>query len=406
MLVLEISGRSTYAIEILRSYPGLFDEVIDAILTGYGFDRESLFAETDRIVREEQDPTGALFEFKNFHSLLTAFRDLDRSINLTASMHHLAEVADAVLRATLELARSALGPLRWPLEFLILGLGKLGGEELNYRSDLDLVFLYRPPPGLEGADLAVAQEEAHRLAQEMLGRLGARDQLGPLYQVDVRLRPMGSKNLLAVSIDEFRRYFEGGAAQSWGRQAFLRARAVGGDPLLGREAMEFIRARMPLGPGEDPEELRASVADMRRRLEEASGPADFIKRGRGGIVDVEFIAQTLQLIHGRERPEVLSPNTPAALDRLAKAGIIPPTAAADLLTSYQFLRWLETRLSLLMAPEESLRGMNRDRLRSLIHRIGYRSSGEVTAEEIFEEELLYHRRKNREHLERVLGRKV
>ncbi len=404
LLILEISGRSTYAIEVLRSYPSLFDEVIDAILTGYSFDRESLLARAREIIDESGDPTQALFEFKHLHFLLTAFRDLDRTLNLMTAMHDLSEVADAAVRIALELARRKVPDPE--IELVVLALGKLGGEELNYRSDLDLVFLYRAPPGPDPSDAGLAQERAHLLAQETLGRLSARDQLGPLFKVDVRLRPMGSKGLLAVSFEEFRRYFEEGTARTWERQAFLRARPVAGAPSLEREAMEFIRSRMPLRPGEDAAETRRSVGEMRRRLEDAAGPGDFIKRGRGGIVDVEFIAQTLQLIHGRERPEVLSPNTPAAIDRLARAELLSATAAAELLTSYQFLRWLETRLSLLMAPEESLASLDRDRLRSLIHRIGYRSTGEVAAEEIFEEELEYHQKKNREHLERVLGMKV
>jgi len=163
---------------------------------------------------------------------------------------------------------------------------------------------------------------------------------------------------------------------------------------------------MPLGPGEDVLEVKRSVGEMRRRLEDAAGPGDFIKRGRGGIVDVEFMVQTLQLIHGRERPEVVTGNTAEAIDALARMGALEPMVAAELLTSYQFLRWLETRLSLLMAPEESLSGLDRDRLRSMIHRIGYRSTGEVAAEEIFEEEMEYFKRRNREHLERLLGMRV
>ena len=404
LLILEICGRSTYAIEVLRAYPSLFDEVIDAILTGYGFDHRSLAAAAGEIARGRPDPGEGLFEFKYLHFLLIAFRDLDRTLNLNSCMHALAEVADAVLAAALDLAREKVPDPS--LEFLILALGKLGGEELNYRSDLDLVFLYRAPAPEDPSDAAIIQERAHRTAQEILNRLGGRDQLGPLFKADVRLRPMGSKNLLAVSFDEFRRYFEEGAARTWERQAFLRARPVAGSPGLQAHAMDFIRARMPLGPGEDVLEVKRSVGEMRRRLEDAAGPGDFIKRGRGGIVDVEFMVQTLQLIHGRERPEVVTGNTAEAIDALARMGALEPMVAAELLTSYQFLRWLETRLSLLMAPEESLSGLDRDRLRSMIHRIGYRSTGEVAAEEIFEEELEYFKRRNREHLERLLGMRV
>jgi glutamate-ammonia-ligase adenylyltransferase len=292
------------------------------------------------------------------------------------------------------------------MEFLILALGKLGGQELNYRSDLDLVFLYRAPGGADSSDAALFQERAHLRAREILNLLNARDQLGPLFEADVRLRPMGSKNLLAVSFDELRRYFEEGTALLWERQAFLRARAVKGSTVLAAEVLGYLRGRMPLAPEEDPEEVKRAIAQMRRRMEDAAKKGDFIKRSRGGIVDVEFIAQTLQIINGRKHPEVLSANTSTSISLLSRAGLLPPFMASELLTSYQFLRWLETRLSLLMAPEESLPAMDRDGLRSLIHRIGYRSSGEVPAEKIFGEELEYNKKKNREHLEQVLGGKV
>ena len=404
LLVLEISGRSTFAIEVLRAYPALFDEVLDAILTGYQFDGQSLLRRAREIIEDSADSAEALFEFKHLHFLLTAFRDLDRSLNLMSAMRNLSAVADATVTVTLEESRRSAPDAR--LELAVLALGKLGGEEMNYRSDLDLVFLYRSPEDSDPADAGPAQERANRLAQETLNRLGRRDQLGPLFKADARLRPMGSKGPLAVSLAEFRRYFEEGTARMWERQAFLRARPVTGSPALSREAMEFLRARVPLGPGEDPREAKRAVGEMRRRLQDAAGPGDIIKRGRGGIVDVEFIAQTLQLIHGREHPEVLSPNTSTAIELLSGAGLLSASAAAELLTSYQFLRWLETRLSLLMAPEESLAGLDHDRLRSLIHRIGYRSSGEVAAEEIFEEELEYYQKKNREHLEKLLEMKV
>jgi glutamate-ammonia-ligase adenylyltransferase len=308
------------------------------------------------------------------------------------------ERAEAEVRASH--GEPAASPGEGPPGFLVLALGKLGGQEMNYRSDLDIVFLYASPSGER--EKPAAREYFVAMAQRLYGLLTRPGKLGSLWETDVRLRPMGTSNPLAVSIEEWQRYFAEGTAGTWERQAFLRARPVAGDAALGRAALAFIRDHMPLEPSEDPAALAADVVAMRKRLEASVTSAD-LKRGHGGIVDVEFIVQHAQLRWGREHPELIHPNTVVGLERLIEGGWLDPLVGSELLSAYQFLRWLETRLSLLLASGESIGSIDRKKLRALIERIGYRSTHQQAPEEIFHEELKYHRERNRRHFEELLG---
>jgi len=289
-----------------------------------------------------------------------------------------------------------------PPRFLVLALGKLGGQEMSYKSDLDLVVI---SDGEGSTDRGVTvQEYFERLSQMLLHGCSLSDSLGPLLRVDLRLRPLGSHNSLAISIEEWKRYFRGGGARTWERQAFLRARPIAGDEGLGREVLAFIHGEFVLGGTAGPasEEVALSdVRDMRQRIEENAKPGD-LKRGKGGILDVEFLVQALQLVHGREHPEILTPNTPTALHALMKSGLLEPAALSDLLTSYQFLRWIENRMSLVGESGQSFESMSPAETESLVQKIGYKASGEESASSIFRSELEYHRKKNRGHLLHVL----
>ncbi len=407
--MVEICGHSRYLVDVLRGYPGLFDEVIDCLRIGYSLERDALLEPLARTIEEcrRLDSLTPLFEFKYLHVLVAAFRDLERHDNLTTTMLNISRVAEVVLEGALRLAEPAVqarfgdpSSLEGDPGYVVLALGKLGGEEMNYRSDLDLVFLYRGNGKTSGG--YSAPEYFTELAQELFGTLGKRGPLGVLWDADARLRPMGSKNVLAVSFDTWRGYFEKGTARTWERQAFLRVRRVAGDARLGDDVLQFVMENGPLRPDEDADAVFAEIVDMRRRLEE-SVPAGDIKRGHGGIVDVEFIVQALQLRHGREHADVIAPNTVTGIRRLTGRGLLDSQVAGELLSAYQFLRWLETRFSLLLTPEESISGLDQERLRSLIQRIGYRSSGAEAPEEIFLEELAYHLERNRANFERVVG---
>jgi glutamate-ammonia-ligase adenylyltransferase len=405
-LFVELCERSSLVVETLRAYPDVFDELVDALLTGYTFNRKSLLAQVEQLQREGKDLEREIFKFKYLHLLLIAIRDLERINNLMTTLLNISELAEAIFQAlwrrTLEEAEAKLGS--WPQgapPYVVLGLGKLGGQEMSYKSDLDIVLLYRSG-GSTTKDIA-CQEYFERASQWFLQRAGRADSLGPLLRVDLRLRPLGSHNSLAISVDAWKQYFQSENAATWERQAFLRARPVAGDPALADEVLAF-RGEMLLGGSAGPGSEASALSDiwaMRKKIEAHAGAGD-LKRGEGGIVDVEFAVQALQLCHGRRLPEILTPNTAAAIPKLMKAGLLDPAQGSELLSAYQFLRSMETRISLVGEAGQSLSTMAPEELQLLVQKIGYKSTGEESALSIFKGELEYYRRRNRTNLRRIL----
>ena len=234
----------------------------------------------------------------------------------------------------------------------VVGLGKLGGRELGYHSDLDLVFLYggSGEPDLSSGGTRGrlgAAEYFTRLAQRLIAHLQVPLREGTLYRIDTRLRPPGSRGALVVSLPALAAYHRKEAAL-WERQALLKARHVAGDAALFARAQAEVIVPAVFRPDADPAALGAAIADMRRRLEEqASGEGRGEKNpktGYGGLVDVEFAVQYLQLLHGAARPAIRTPSTPEAITRLGAAGLLAPVDERLLTDAYRYLRRLELRL--------------------------------------------------------------
>ncbi|WP_394826981.1 bifunctional [glutamate--ammonia ligase]-adenylyl-L-tyrosine phosphorylase/[glutamate--ammonia-ligase] adenylyltransferase [Pendulispora albinea] len=223
----------------------------------------------------------------------------------------------------------------------VIAMGKLGGREIGYGSDLDLIFVYDPA----GQDEDEAQEQSIRAAQRVLRILSMPHVDGPGYELDTRLRPSGNHGLLVVSIEAFARYQETQAA-AWERQALIKARACAGDEALGARVMA-IAAEAAYERGAAP---AAEVHRLRMRMErelagERRGGARArydMKLGYGGLVDVEFAVQYLQMVHGRDR-RVRTQDTEAALGALEACGYMDSTVAASLREGYRLLRQLEQR---------------------------------------------------------------
>jgi glutamate-ammonia-ligase adenylyltransferase len=248
----------------------------------------------------------------------------------------LADIAEAVINGLLprvedELAASA-GKLPGA-SFAVIAMGKLGGREMTASSDLDLVFVYDVPAGVENSDGAKplpATLYFARLAQRLIAALTTPTAAGTLYEVDMRLRPTGNKGPAAVSLKSFVDY-HASESWTWEHMALTRARLVAGpEPLRSRLGHE-IRRRLTTKP--KPEKIRADVRDMRAKIE-SQYPGDSIwdlKYAPGALMDIEFIAQTLQLLHAHDRPDILDANTVAALKKLAAAGLLNAADAALLL---------------------------------------------------------------------------
>jgi glutamate-ammonia-ligase adenylyltransferase len=202
---------------------------------------------------------------------------------------------------------------------------------------------------------------------------------GPLYQVDTRLRPHGASGPLTTTLESFRRYL-GESAHSWERLAMTRARVIYATGGFGRQVSDAIRSL--LSRPVDPEGLAREVLTMRRKLEGSRGPKD-LKRGSGGLTDLEFIAQFLMLAHASRSSELLRTNLWDAFDALRAAGVLPAPVHQELVAAYDFLRTVEGRLRLIYnRPGADLPESPEDRL-SLARRLNYGSTDAGEAVELF-----------------------
>jgi glutamate-ammonia-ligase adenylyltransferase len=224
--------------------------------------------------------------------------------------------------------------------FAVLAMGKLGSREMTATSDIDLILLYDAPSPTElstGPKPLAAATYFARLSQRLINALTVPTGEGTLFDVDMRLRPSGNAGPIACSLEALRRYHED-SAWTWERMSLTRARVIAGDPEfcpMVRAAVDDILIRPANPRHRDPDLLLRDVADMRRRIAgQHASPAFWdIKQRRGGLIDIEFIAQYLQLCHASLDPTVLAAGTADALRRLADAGFLAPQTAADLLNA-------------------------------------------------------------------------
>jgi len=250
----------------------------------------------------------------------------------------LADIAESVIAGLLprvedELAASA-GRIAHS-GFGVVAMGKLGGREMTASSDLDLIFVYDAPAGVEGSDgprpLSPTLYFA-RLAQRLIAALTTPTAAGTLYEVDMRLRPTGNKGPVAVSLKSFAEY-HASESWTWEHMALTRGRLIAGTPhLLPRIAAE-IRNR--LTQKREPDAIIADAGAMRARMAESFPGRNVwdLKYAPGGLVDIEFIAQSLQLVHAPAHPDILSTNTIAALEKLRQAGFLAASDADVLIAS-------------------------------------------------------------------------
>ena len=254
---------------------------------------------------------------------------------------------------------------------VVVAMGKLGGREMTAASDLDLILIYDFDPkatmssGLK--PLPITQYYT-RLTQRLISAFTAPTAEGILYEVDMRLRPSGQKGPVATQLSSFIHY-QASEAWTWEHMALTRARVISGPPAL-RAAVEKAIRDVLVKP-RDRAKTAADVRDMRARIEKEKGTRDpwELKQVRGGLVDLEFIAQYVQLVNAAAHPHVLSQNTVAALTRLGEAGLLPPAAAEALLPAARLLNNLTQVLRLCLdGPFEPAKAP--DGLKALLARAG------------------------------------
>ena len=253
----------------------------------------------------------------------------------------------------------------------VIAMGKLGGREMTAASDLDLIVIYDFDPNAQVSDgLKPLPPTLYytRFTQRLISALASQTAEGNLYEVDMRLRPSGQKGPVATQLSSFVDY-QHREAWTWEHLALTRARVVSGPPAL-REAVDSAIHKI-LTLSRDRAKIAADVRDMRARIDKEKGTKDIwdLKQVRGGLVDLEFIAQYLQLVHAARHPGILSPNTVTALSNLHQAGLLPASAADDLLPAARLLSNLTQVLRLCLdgpfSPDTASDG-----LKSLLARAG------------------------------------
>ncbi|MDD3799564.1 MAG: bifunctional [glutamine synthetase] adenylyltransferase/[glutamine synthetase]-adenylyl-L-tyrosine phosphorylase [Novosphingobium sp.] len=310
--------------------------------------------------RDAESPAVALRRERWALATALGIGDLAAAFSLTQVMETLSDFADRALDVAIDAAIRERAPDADPAGFVALALGKHGARELNYSSDIDPILLYDPAV-LPRRERDEPGEAAQRVARRLMEMLSHKTAEGYVFRVDLRLRPASEVSPLAISFDAALTHYES-LALAWERAAFIRARAAAGDVARGEDFLQAIRPfvwRKSLDFGAIAE-IGRLIAQIRSHYggPTVPGPNYDLKRGRGGIREVEFFAQTHQLIHGGRRPSLRVRGTRAALDALAAEGIIAAEDARLLGESYDRLRVVEHRLQ--MVSDHQVHNLPRD----------------------------------------------
>ena len=344
-LLSRLFSTSGYLSGFLIRHPEYLDVLtLKDVIKEFG-SREEMVGELKKILSEEEEYEGkldAIRRFKHVETLKLCLRDLNREVDPIYVGNFLSMLAESVLEVGLLLAGevlgSTLGRKGTPEDIIILGMGKLGGMEMSYNSDLDIIFIYK---GDE-------HEFFSKLGQKVISILSIPTNEGFAYKIDTDLRPSGRSGTLVTSFEAFRRYHEQ-SARLWERQALIRARPSAGNMDLGREVMktiEYFVYKQPLQV-----DFQKEIYHLRARMEKEIAREDKIrlnlKTGKGGIVDIEFLIQMLQLKSGLYYEGVRKQNTLEALNGLRKCGVIDEMVFIKLKDGTYFLKKLENLLRLL-----------------------------------------------------------
>lgn len=355
-----VFGTSAFFSDILVRDPGLFRWLTASDVLTLPLAREALQAEVARVQGMFKSTQKVLDSLRRFHRrqiLRIGVRDILGLASLRETTRELSLLADVVVQAVFDAARVMIGDPKAGLggmRMAVIGLGKLGGEELNYSSDIDLMFVYlenEPEPVSPGRGskraAASAQtrgafaEYANKLAERTVQLLSEAGAEGYFYRVDVRLRPESGAGPVALPLGRYMTYYET-RGELWERQMLIKGRCVAGDGALGeqffRQLVPFVYPRTFLSDPFD------SIVRLKARIEAAADDPWNVKTMRGGIRDIEFSVQALQLLNGGRDPAVRSGGTLEAISALRDQGLLTADEATGMASAYEFYRTLEHRL--------------------------------------------------------------
>jgi glutamate-ammonia-ligase adenylyltransferase len=373
-LLLRLGHISRYGFHVACRHPGEFDDIIRhghyRQVWGRDLLSDSLLAE--QAPADFNQRRRILARFKHRHFLRLILGDLTNSISFEALVVEMSDIVDVLIQSAFAMAEksvnsryetiAALPPAQ--RAFSVLAMGKHGARELNYSSDIDLIFIYK---GID--DPPEDYHEYHqRLGQEIIRILENPADDGQLFRIDMRLRPEGDRGELVLSLGETQDYYYS-VGRPWERQAMIKARPIAGDLSLGLQLVEELR---PWVYPQDPEwETLDDARSMRRRIEERAQENN-IKTGAGGIRDIEFLAQYFQLAYGGRLVELRERATLPTLHMLTDRGLIPRSDVNYLAEHYIWLRTVEHRMQMWEDRQEHELPVADDRRTSLAHRCGFK----------------------------------
>jgi glutamate-ammonia-ligase adenylyltransferase len=354
----EILLRSSNAVELLNNRQAFTERK-----TIEQFQTEALSAAGS--IETEADKLNALRQYHRRQYLRIGTNDFLGLYDLQAVLSQLSRMAIGLVRACLTLSARQTGTS--PGDFVVLAMGKLGGWELNYSSDIDLLFVVKKHA-----------ESYTRLAEQLIENIASTTSEGFLYRVDLRLRPWGNDGPLITTTDGFLKYIQK-YARLWEKQAFFKARPIAGNLSFGEELRNEIE---PFLFGMPPDEVRAGIFTMKQRTEqflrEKGRHWGEIKLGEGSIRDIEFVVQTLQLIH----PSVRTRATLKAIPGLREQGLLSPADAHILTEGYIFLRTIEHYLQMIDYRQYYTLPSDPHSIALLARRLGFK--GDLAGEQFIE----------------------
>jgi glutamate-ammonia-ligase adenylyltransferase len=355
-----------------------------------------------------------LRRYKQEEYLRIGARDLMPAVTMEETVRELSALADAALDAAYRFARAEVerdyGALRLPdservNRFVILGMGKLGGGELNFSSDIDVVFLYESDEGESSGGpkgKTSPREFFSAVGKKIIHAMGHVSEEGFVFRIDLRLRPMGNSGPLVQSVDSSMLYYESWG-QCWERAALIKARPAAGDLALGKEFLKevepFIYRRYLDYTTVD--ELRHLKLRIENELLSAAEKERNLKLGYGGIREIEFFTQALQLVNGGYVPAVRGPSTLPALARLAEHRLISAQERDRLTEAYRFLRQAEHKVQIVQEAHAHSIPESAEEEQAFARRLGYRRKGQSSERRLFWRDHSRHTKNVREIFDRL-----
>lgn len=384
-LLVSLFGMSEFLSKILINHPELLDSLVARGDTSAIKPRETMLSDLDYLLEQSdyfEEQLDVLRRYRNEEFLRIGLNDIHGRLGQSEVTSQLSLLGEACLEAAFGLAVGELKRFGKPMYrsegsdrqagMAVIAMGKLGGGDLNYHSDLDIIFVYDHQGTTDGDRQITNHEYFAKLAQKVISILSLQTREGYVYKIDTRLRPSGNAGPLVTSLDSFLEYHRK-EAQIWERQALTKARVVLGDQKLASLLDDVVRQTV-YGASID-DDGRREIHRLRMRMENelAKETADTynIKTGRGGMVDVEFAVQFLLLKYGCRYPELRTVSTIVALKEIRSLGLLKEGDAETLLNGYKFLRKLENRLRIIHDYSVNDLSGPKGYINKLARRLGY-----------------------------------